>query len=500
MYKLHLILKYLRKRRIAWVSLIAVMLCTAMVLVVISVMGGWLRMFEENFRRITGDIVITGSGLRGFAYYERMLPEIEKLPDVSAASPVIQGYGLININNQKSEGVQVIGYQMDKIGKINGFPKSLWFQHQQYLEQARQPGLTTQQRQELLNQAQQAADHASFNFSPLSPEERARLGATRKNWPSMIIGSSLLEIRKDEKGRTVGREMFKYELPAKLVLVDVEADIGSGAGITPRAYWIIDDSHTGAWQYDSTTVYVPFEAAQQDMGMTAEQMTNRAGQPVTKPARTHEIHVRLKPDADMEKVKTKIADIVLQVYAKASAENELAGLPSKWTAYPPRVETWRENKATYLSAVENEKILVVFLFSMISIVAVFLIFCIFYMIVVEKTRDIGIIKSVGATSAGVAGIFLGYGAAIGIAGGGMGFVVGYYICRYINEIHQQLGKWMGIQIWKPEVYVFDTIPSTINPREAAIIVGVAIISSIVGALVPAIRAARMNPVEAVRYE
>jgi ABC-type lipoprotein release transport system permease subunit len=55
MYKLHLILKYLRKRRIAWVSLIAVMLCTTMVLVVISVMGGWLRMFRESFTAFSGD-------------------------------------------------------------------------------------------------------------------------------------------------------------------------------------------------------------------------------------------------------------------------------------------------------------------------------------------------------------------------------------------------------------------------------------------------------------
>ena len=60
MYKLHLILKYLRKRRIAWVSLVAVMLCTTMVLVVISVMGGWLRMFRESFHGLSGDIIVAG--------------------------------------------------------------------------------------------------------------------------------------------------------------------------------------------------------------------------------------------------------------------------------------------------------------------------------------------------------------------------------------------------------------------------------------------------------
>ena len=79
MYKLHLILKYLRKRRIAWVSLLAVTLCTAMVLVVISVMGGWLRMFRESFHGIIGDITIS-SRLSGFEHYQEMIDQIENLP------------------------------------------------------------------------------------------------------------------------------------------------------------------------------------------------------------------------------------------------------------------------------------------------------------------------------------------------------------------------------------------------------------------------------------
>src|SRR5687767_4119002 len=73
MYKLHLILKYLRKRRIAWVSLIAVMLCTAMVLVVISVMGGWLRMFRESFHGLSGDVIVKGRSLTGFPHYQTVL-------------------------------------------------------------------------------------------------------------------------------------------------------------------------------------------------------------------------------------------------------------------------------------------------------------------------------------------------------------------------------------------------------------------------------------------
>src|SRR5436189_6380004 len=105
MYKLLLILKYLRKRRIAWVSLVAVTICTAMVLVVISVMGGWLRMFRESFHGLSGDVIVAGPSLIGFPYYQEMIQQIEALPEVAAAVPTIRTFGLINIANQKPAGV-----------------------------------------------------------------------------------------------------------------------------------------------------------------------------------------------------------------------------------------------------------------------------------------------------------------------------------------------------------------------------------------------------------
>src|SRR5438876_6570387 len=87
-----LINKYLRKRRIAWVSLIAVTLCTALVLVVISVMGGWLRMFRESFHGLAGDVMVTSRSLTGFANYESIIKDVQKLPEVEAAVPVLRTF------------------------------------------------------------------------------------------------------------------------------------------------------------------------------------------------------------------------------------------------------------------------------------------------------------------------------------------------------------------------------------------------------------------------
>ena len=85
-----LLVRYLLKRRIAWVSLAAVMLCTAMVLVVISVMGGWLRMFRETNHALIGDLAVQRVSQDGFSHYQEMIDQINALPEVKAATPVVQ--------------------------------------------------------------------------------------------------------------------------------------------------------------------------------------------------------------------------------------------------------------------------------------------------------------------------------------------------------------------------------------------------------------------------
>ena len=491
LYKLFLILKYLRKRRIAWVSLIAVTLCTAMVLIVISVMGGWLRMFRESFHAVAGDVIVRNHSLRGFPYYQEMINRIEKLPDVEAAAPIIKAYGLVNIINGASDGVQVIGLPIDKIAQINEFPKSLYRQYQQLIDEAddKTNGLTSDQRAKLRARAAEQAKHPSFDL-PLKCEDYKEVLPKSTNdvckYPGLIAGAGVLRIHKDQQGNIIGRGPQLYRYWIKLTVLPLEKGEKLSSTLPPaETFWVVDDSRTKVWQYDNNTVYVPFKNLQKDLDMMGTPSDP------TDPARTSEIHVKIKPGANLITVRDEVQKTIDQV---------MADHDETVTMFPPEAETWEQVNSLWLGAIEKEKLLVTFLFGIISIVAIFLIFCIFYMIVMEKTKDIGILKAVGATSSGVAGIFLGYGLTIGIVGGLLGLGAGYGIVHNINYLHEQMGRLLHVQIWDPEVYAFDTIPNTMNTHEVIVIVSIAVIASVIGALVPAIRAARLNPVESLRWE
>jgi ABC-type lipoprotein release transport system permease subunit len=344
--------------------------------------------------------------------------------------------------------------------------------------------------------AEQDALNAAGGAKPW--RDAVRKLARESTQPGMIVGARLIEVKKNREGELVGREAWKYrELWAKLTVFGIganqETDL-AGSGRGERTYWIVDDSRTGMWQYDNNAVYVPFDVLQVDLGMEAGEAEDKVtGQKYKTPARASEINVKLKPGTDVAAAQAQIAAVVERV-VDAHANDRFAYRGQ------PRVESWRQASAVYLDQIEREKVMMVLLFGVISVVAVFLIFCIFYMIVAEKTKDIGIVKSVGATNGGVAGIFLGYGLAIGLVGAGLGLLLSYLIVNNVNEIHDWLGRTFRLVVYNPEVYAFDTIPNRMDPPTVAVILAIAVLASVVGALLPAIRAARMQPVEALRWE
>jgi lipoprotein-releasing system permease protein len=263
--------------------------------------------------------------------------------------------------------------------------------------------------------------------------------------------------------------------------------------VSPVPFWIVDDSKSRLWQMDKDNVYISFDEAQKYLRMAAidaKPATDTDPGTDAVAARCSEVDIKAKPGVDLNLLKDKVLTITNRVRSQYS-------IPP-W--YDFKVETWVEQQGTFIKAVQNEVLITTALFGIISMVAVLLILCIFYMIVAEKTKDIGIIKSVGATGTGIMNLFLGYGLAIGVVGATLGFAFAFFFMKYINPLHAWLGRVTGHPIFTPETYQFDTLPSQMDTKVVVYVVVFAILSAVVGALIPALRAAVMNPVDALRYE
>ena len=120
MYKLFLTLRYLRKRQIVYIAIGAVMLCTAMVLVVMSVMGGWLDQVKVRARGLLGDIVVDNRYFSGMPLYQEFIDEVSKWPEVEKATPVIYTYGLLrSARTGQTSTVQIVGLRLDEVYQVN---------------------------------------------------------------------------------------------------------------------------------------------------------------------------------------------------------------------------------------------------------------------------------------------------------------------------------------------------------------------------------------------
>jgi lipoprotein-releasing system permease protein len=131
---------------------------------------------------------------------------------------------------------------------------------------------------------------------------------------------------------------------------------------------------------------------------------------------------------------------------------------------------------------------------------VLLVFCILYLIVTIKRKDIAIIKSCGATNSSVALIFVSFGAFVGIVGSVMGAIIGYVVTRNINTIEEWIRIIFGLKLWKSSVYMFSKIPNEVDWFWCVCFVLSAIIAASIGALLPAIIAMRTRPINILRYE
>ena len=164
------------------------------------------------------------------------------------------------------------------------------------------------------------------------------------------------------------------------------------------------------------------------------------------------------------------------------------------------IRTWSEENSSILDALEVEKSVMFYLLFFIMIVAAFGIMNSLITFVVQKTREIGVLKALGASRGQVLWLFLSQSAIVGVVGVTAGFGLGMLAVHYRNEFLRFMRQATNLELFPQNIYSFTELPALLDPKDIAIICGSAFVVCLLAGLIPAWNAARLNPVEALRHE
>ncbi len=581
MYKLLLISKYLRRKLAPLFAAVAVTICTAMVIIVASVMGGFLGLMETTAKQLTPDVVIQSPSLTGFAGYEELIEQLEALPEVELASAAVVSPAsatFSDLNYPQTREVVVQGIMPRAYNQIVPYDRTLMWSADDMLGQYRGAdfrlmGAEPDRKQvDLKSAGENLRLPAVFQNPAISADQQ----------PGTVIGIALSPFQSRAKDGSYSFDNT-YIGGTITLAMPVFSARGQPMDVSQPQIRVVNEFKSGYYEVDSKLLFVPFDWLQKQLKMQRfeeytdfDEATGLGGDAVIREARCTHVYVKAAEGIDEESLRAACEVVVSQF------ENERPGTLLQ-------VLTWRAVHGTLLGAVKNEKGMVTFLFTIISLVAIIMVATTFYMIVLEKTRDIGVLRAIGAPASGVLNLFLAYGLAIGLIGAGLGVWLAWFTVSNLNNLQGALANRLGTLIvtvclslllalivaigaayayrrrdfslgagvllflsvfvalmaityytfphislpgisstlnaaeqlsdgaidpdkpkalderigwrmWDPQLYFFEKIPDQVDWNEVFWIWVGAVVSSVLGAIIPAVIAARLNPVEALRYE
>ena len=449
-------------------------------------MGGFLDTIRLRAKGLHSEIVLEAGSLQGFPYYEAFSELLNKrLPEVvRQTTPVIYTYAIFRVPDTKyTKPARVLGIRLDEYVRVNGFRGGLhyekYFPGTTTLGLQRMPVAGFKENGPIRLPADLEEANARWRMAETDPEVIERFEANPFKpapYPYVtpaVLGERVFSVAHGEAiydgaerfGIIVGCDLlndrrpdgnFDRHLargaPIALTLQPLSAAGNPNEPPVKAALRYADDSRSGIFEIDSMNVYVDFDMLQHRLAMDPQEsvgggMTN---------ARASQLLIGLHDGIELNDGRDLIAEAWIQFVE--SLDGELSNNDRHALGFA-EVYTWEDLQRPFIEAVEKEKVLVTILFALISTVAVVLVGCIFYMIVEKKTRDIGILKALGASSRGVMGLFVVYAGVVGVAGAILGTCLGTLFVWHINDIQDFLANINPqLRVWSPDVYSFDKIP------------------------------------------
>jgi lipoprotein-releasing system permease protein len=275
------------------------------------------------------------------------------------------------------------------------------------------------------------------------------------------------------------KEAVESESPGIILGVELAKNLGvslndaiqmvsplSTMGMIPKMkrFRVVGIFYSGMYEFDTTFAYTSIKSAQRFFNMDS-----------------HVTGIEIKTN---------------EIYKVKEIGKEIR----KKLGFPFYTKDWMEMNRNLFSALKLEKIAMFIILVLIVLVAAFNIISTLIMVVMEKHKDIAILKSMGAPSKGILKIFIIEGGVIGVVGTIFGMILGLGAAFNLEKITGFVENLFGFKILSSDVYYIDKLPSQVNPMDVAMIVTTAILISLLATLYPAWRASKLDPAEALRYE
>ncbi len=466
MYKLLLCWRYLLTRYLALACVVSVMLGVATLIVVNSVMSGFSTKLKDRLHGLLSDVSVEAIDFDGFPDPEGKMRLIRMHPylgeRVEAMAPTLEIFAMLQYKvgeTPLARTVKLIGIDPERRALLGGFKEHLTREENRVRPSF---GLSPEAKERYLRRHRQFLDFQEPpRIEPLKPGEKPPPDPPPSK-PDVVHGIIVGYAMAKFRDKNTGTDLTLLHHGDEVVVTTL-----SGVRLTPvySRFVVCDYFKSEMSDYDANYVFVPLDYLQKLRTME-DRVTG--------------IQIKLKADADINRV-----------------EEELKALFPNSTY---QVQTWMDKQGPLLAAISIERGLLNVLLFLIIAVAGFGILAIFSMIVVEKTRDIGILKALGASNRGVMTIFLGYGLLLGLVGAALGTGLGLYLTFNLNGIEKKLTWLTGLEVFPKSVYYFDKIPTDVQPLTVLTVNLGAVLIAVVFSVLPALRAALLHPVRALRYE